>query len=99
MLQLRIAIMTKLNSELSDQVWNAMILMALKYQRRLGRYNNIRYDRKHLYLVLTIRETAAILVDQLAIHPWPAGSRRLGAIEEGAIKEFSKIHGKTHLDT
>ncbi|MDO9519707.1 MAG: hypothetical protein Q7L19_05790 [Pseudohongiella sp.] len=91
--------MTKLNSELSDQVWNAMIVMALKYQRRLGRYHNIRYDRKHLYLVLTIRESAGILVDQHAIHPWPAGSRRLSDIEKGVIKEFAKLHGKTHLDT
>ena len=75
-----------------------MIIMALKYQRRIGRYHNIRYDRKHLYLVITIRETADILVDQQAIHRWPAGSRRLGDIEKGVIKEFTKLHGKTHLD-
>jgi hypothetical protein len=75
-----------------------MIIMALKYQRRIGRYHNIRYDRKHLYLVLTIRETASILVDQQAIHGWSAGFRRLDDIEKGVIRQFTKIHGKTHLD-
>ncbi|MDO9478734.1 MAG: hypothetical protein Q7L07_18650 [Pseudohongiella sp.] len=91
--------MIKINNEVSDQVWNAMIIMALKYQRRIGRYHNIRYDRKHVYLVLTICEIAHILVDQRAIHTWPAGSRRLGDIEKGVIREFTKLHGKTHLDT
>ena len=88
----------KLNAELSDQVWNAMIVTALKYQRRVGRFHNQRYDRKFVYHVLIVHELSKTLVELHAIHPWPAGSRRLGGIERAVIAEFTKLHGKTHLD-
>lgn len=90
--------MPKLNNEISDQLWNAMIIMALKYQRKIGRFYNQRYDRKNLYHVLIVCELARTLVDQGCIHSWPAGFRRLSDIEKGVIKEFAKLHGKTHLD-
>jgi hypothetical protein len=91
--------MTKLNNEASDQVWNTMIHMALKYQAKIGRFNNRRYERKFVYLVINLCQGATILVETGAIHAWPAGSRRLHAIQEEVISHYSKLHGKTHLDT
>jgi hypothetical protein len=87
-----------IDPETTDQTWNALIRLALKYQNRIGSYHNIRYDRKHLYIVVNLRQLASILVKAGVIHPWPAGFRRLGAIEEAVISQFTKLHGKTHLD-
>ncbi|MAY56462.1 MAG: hypothetical protein CMQ46_05120 [Gammaproteobacteria bacterium] len=87
------------DSEITDHTWDGLIRIALKYQGRMGRYHNIRYDRKHLYIVLNVRQLASILVDKKIISSWPAGFTRLTTIEEAVIREFKKLHGKTHLDT
>ncbi|ALO46179.1 hypothetical protein [Pseudohongiella spirulinae] len=90
--------MPKLNREISDQVWNSMICMALKYQTKIGRFNNRRYERKFVYLVINLCQGASILVETGAIHSWAAGFRRLHAIQEEVISQFNRIYGKTHLD-
>lgn len=88
----------KLNPEISDQIWHAMITMALKYQRKVGRFHNSRYERKFVLLVVNICELSATLVELQAIHPWPGGSRRLHEIEREVIAKFTQVHGKTYLD-
>lgn len=90
--------MAKLKPEISDQIWNAMITMALKYQRKVGRFRNARYERKFVLLVVNICEMSSTLVELQAICPRPGRSRRLHEIERAVIGEFTKIHGKTYLD-
>lgn len=91
--------MLKLNPELSDQVWNSMIIMALDYHRRIGSFHNERYDRKFVYIAINIHEMAKILVNNGVIHSWPAGFRRLITIRGECIDRFTSVHGKTYLDT
>lgn len=86
------------SDEVTDQTWNALIQMALKYQNRLGRFHNLRHDRHVVYSVKNIRELAGILVEKQIITSWPAGFRRLGTIEEGVVSGFKRIHDKFHTD-
>ncbi len=87
------------DEEVNDQVWNALILIALKYQRRLGKFHSVRYDRMIVYTVSNIRELAGILVEAGVILNWPGGFRRLASIEEGVTAGFKEIHRKFHTDS
>lgn len=89
---------TKLNAELSDQVWNAMIIIALKYQRRIGRFHDQRSDRKCVLFVLIVIEVMVIFLDKGVIHPWQGGFRRLDRIQETATRDFRRLHGKCYFD-
>lgn len=84
--------------EFTDQTWDALIQMALKYQNRLGKFRNVRYDRHVVYAVKNIRELAGILVEKQIITSWQGGFRRLSTIEAGVVAGFKRIHEKFHTD-
>lgn len=83
---------------MTNPAWHGLIKIALKCQRRLGKFHNVRYDRMIVYTVSNVRELAAILVDAGTISSWPGGYRRLITIEKGVVVGFRKIHNKYHTD-
>ena len=85
-------------AEVNDLAWNALILIAIKHQKRLGRYHSIRYDRMVVYTVRNLCELAQILVDDGVIQSWSGGFRRLHSIESNVVEEFRKLHRKFHTD-
>jgi hypothetical protein len=85
-------------AEITDQTWHGLIKMAIKQQRRLGKFRSDRYDRSVVYSVRNIRELASMLVDAGIISAWPGGFRRLSSIEDGVVVGFRKIHKKCHND-
>lgn len=89
----------KHQSELADQAWNALILVALKHQRKIGKYYSERYDRHCVYAVKNLRQLASILVNHGYLVSWPAGFRRLSTIEREVIAKFKETHDKYHTDT
>ncbi len=42
-------------SEMTDQTWNGLIKIAVKYQNRLGKFHNVRYDRLVVFTVKNMR--------------------------------------------
>lgn len=82
----------------NDHCWNALILIAIKYQNRLGKFRNIRYDRHVVYTVKNVSELASILVEEGAIISWSGGFRRLKTIEDRVVRDFRQLHDKYHTD-
>lgn len=85
-------------SEITDQTWHGLIKLAIKQERRLGKFRSDRYDRSVVYSVRNIRELSMMLVDAGIISSWPGGYRRLTSIEDGVVEGFRKIHNKYHTD-
>jgi len=86
------------DNQINDQTWYGLIQLAIKYQNRLGKFHNIRYDRMVVYTVKNLCELASILVEAGAIKSWSGGFRRLRSIEECVIADFKKIHNQFHTD-
>ncbi len=83
---------------MTDQTWNGLIKIAVKYQNRLGKFHNVRYDRLVVFTVKNICELASILVEEGMIEQWPGGHRRLRSIEDRVMADFKKLHKKYHID-
>jgi len=84
------------DDEMNDQVWNALILQAIKYSSRAGRFRAERSSRDAVYLCKIITNLALILIETGVIRPWPAGFRRLRTLEDRAVTDFRRIHKKFH---
>ena len=84
--------------QLSDRTWSSLIQIALKYSAKIGNFNNRRYERSALYVVIGCRHLSMILVENGVIGRWQAGFRRLSHIEALAIAKFRRIHGVYHTD-
>lgn len=81
--------------EVTDNVWYALIDLALLHRSRIGSRHNITWERRSYFIVTMIPHLAGDLVQRGVIEQWPAGFRRLGTIEQGAAREF-RIHWKKH---